>query len=296
VSRETHGQRPLQRLPVGLGWLTRDQPAGRYGTVPEVRLPLLNRPFRPDGSDVEPRSVPAFLSPEDVAWRRWLLGHQLSFCVWRLLSEQLTSIVRARRPRSEGIAGGVAMYHAYSVLLLYSGSCPPEVYLRTIRPAMAAADPAFSGRWARDYESIPLLLRTIRQIHPTRFTGDLLAAARANQLVHMAVGRRLVSEGPSLLRGSNREGQPVTDRERDIFDAFFRVRRVDTSRSVFIGQLLALAGQVTDDLAERPLVEPDATWGLPAGHTDVVVGFQRDADAILRDLRPLTLEGGSTGD
>jgi hypothetical protein len=215
-----------------------------------------------------------------------LLGHQLSCCIWRQLSEQLTSVVRNRRPSPERIADGVTSFNAYSVLLLYSGSVAPEIYLRTIRPAMAAANPAFSGRWARDYEAIPELLQTIRKIHSSTFTADLLAAARLNQLVHMAVGRRLVPEGPSLLRGSNRGDQPVADCERDIFDAFFRVRRMDTSRSAFTGQLLALAGQVTEDLAVRPLAEPDATWNLPAGHAEVVTGFQRDANAIMRDLRP----------
>jgi hypothetical protein len=184
------------------------------------------------------------------------------------------------------------MYDVCSVLLLYAGSCSPEVYLRTIRPAMAAADPAFSGRWARDYEAIPGLLRAIRRTRSAEVVAGLLAAARTNQVVHMAMGKRLVQDGPSLLRQSDRRGdQPVTDRERDLFDAFFLVKRADVPRSAFVAQVRALTSLVASDVAERPLHEPAATWDLPVVHADLITKLQRDAPTVLRALLLLPFEG-----
>lgn len=261
----------------------------------QVRLPPPRDPFRAESREANPTLVIGWTrapeDPDDLARYRWRIGHQLTFCVWRLLSERLATIAMEQRPVSETVAAGIALYDVCSMLLLYAGSCSPEVYLRTIRPEMADADPAFSGRWAREYEDIPGLLRVIRRTRPTAHVAGLLAAARTNQMVHMAVGKRLVPDGPSLLRQSSRKGEhPVTDRERDTFDAFFLVKRAAVSRSKFAAQIRALAGMVADDLAERPMIGPAATWDRPAGQADLVSGFQRDASKLLRDLLHLPLE------
>ncbi len=49
-------------------------------TLP-LPLPAIEWPNAPD-------------DPDDLARYRWWIGHQLTFCVWRLLSERLTSIAR----------------------------------------------------------------------------------------------------------------------------------------------------------------------------------------------------------
>jgi L-tyrosine peroxygenase len=263
----------------------------------QVRLPLPGDPFRPDGHDAG--LIPATgwtRAPDDsddLARYRWWLGHQLTFCVWRLLSERLAAVATDQRRCPETIADSIAMYDVYSVLLLYAGSCSPAVYRRTIRPDMADADAAFSGRWARDYEDIPVLLRAIRRTRPTALVDGLLAAARTNQVVHMAVGKRLVPQGSSLLRQSNRNNdQPVTDRERNLFDTFFLVKRASMARSTFSAQLRALAGLVAGDIAQRPLLDPAVIWDVPAGHADLIVRFQRDASTLLRDFLLLPLDEG----
>jgi hypothetical protein len=263
-------------------------PAGTH-----VCLPLPGDPFR--GHNGGP--MPAMGWPnapddrDDLALYRWWIGHQLTFCVWRLLSEQLISIAREQQTHPRALATSIALYDVCSVLLLYTGSCSPEVHLRTIRPAMAAADPAFSGRWARDYRAIPGLLRAIPRA-PKADAAGLLAAARTNQVVHMAVAKRLVPDGPSLLRQSDRrEDQPVTERERDLFDAFFLVKRADMSRSALLAQLRALTRLVASDVAERPLHKPAATWNLPTVDADLITKLQRDVNRVLRDFLFLPLKG-----
>lgn len=259
----------------------------------QLRIPQPHDPFRVHTKGPMPaigwRNAPD--DPDELARYRWWIGHHLAFCVWRLLSERLASIANDQQTQPPSVAASIAMYDVYSVLLLYAGSCSPEVYLRTIRPAMVAADPAFSGRWARDYEAIPGLLRTIRRTRPAELVAGLLAAARTNQVVHMAVGKRLVHDGPSLLRQSDRGAdQPVTDRERDLFDEFFLVKRVHVPRAAFVAQLRALTSLVASDVAQRPLYGSATTWDLPAVHAGLISKLQRTANAVLRDFLHLSLE------
>ncbi len=180
----------------------------------QLRIPQPHDPFRVHTKGPMPaigwRNAPD--DPDELARYRWWIGHHLAFCVWRLLSERLASIANDQQTQPPSVAASIAMYDVYSVLLLYAGSCSPEVYLRTIRPAMVAADPAFSGRWARDYEAIPGLLRTIRRTRPAELVAGLLAAARTNQVVHMAVGKRLVHDGPSLAAPKRPRRRPAGHR------------------------------------------------------------------------------------
>jgi hypothetical protein len=233
-------------------------------------------------ADASP-SAPSLADPDGIARYRWWLGHQATFCVWRLLSTSLTLLAEGEQPAVEIATAATRMYDVYSVLLLYAGSCSPEVYGRVIRPEMAHADSAFSGRWARDYEDIPRLLRAVRQAQPAALLSDLLTACEANRVVHVAVAKRLVSGGPSLLRLSGRDrNDENTDRERDVFDAFFLVERTEVCRQAFTAKLVGLYTLVLNDLAERPLDNSCTKPGLPRAHLDTVTGFQRNAGAILR--------------
>jgi hypothetical protein len=276
------------------------RPAAGIGIV---RLPMPHASFLPDGccahaclhsphTDPSP-SARSFADPDDIARYRWWLGHQATFCVWRLLSAALTVLAQATRPSAEAVAAAARMYDACSVLLLYAGSCSPEVYGRTIRSAMACADPAFSGRWARDYEDIPGLMQAVRRAQPAALLSDLLIACKVNYAVHVAVAKYLVPDGPSLLRLSGRDSNEVTDRERNVLDAFFLVERVEVCRQAFTATLVGLCTLVLIDLVERPLSDACLMPGTSGAGMDMVAGFQRDAGAILRrfltvapDLRP----------
>lgn len=269
--------------------------------LPAVVLPRPHNAFLPDDGVVPTKAVGLPQAPEeadDLARYRWWVGHQLAFCVWRMLSESLTSITRAERLPSSLVDAATVLYDAYSVLLLYTGSCSPEVYASTLRPAMAAAHPAFSGRWARDYEAIPPLMRVVRRTRPSAAVDRLIAAAHVSQFVHRAVGKRLIPNSPSLLRLHGHEPeQPVSDAERDLFDAFFLVTRNDMTRQAFDAGRNMLTVAVTTDLTERPLNEAAGTPDAPGPRATATIALRRDAVAILRQLQsPFTLIEGHSSD
>ncbi|TWP47253.1 L-tyrosine 3-hydroxylase [Lentzea tibetensis] len=184
--------------------------------LPVLCLPAATSPCRGCCDLREPVGPPP-ADPVARAVHRWVLGHHGAFLAWRFLADAL---------RRNDVRCAVLGYDTYSSMLEYSGSCTREVYEEAIRPLMTAAHPAFSGRWARDYEPIPALLRTARAALGRERAAPLTAASRRNLLAHQAVVRKLVPGGPSLLRGSGRDVHaPPTDHERDLFDEFFLVSR-----------------------------------------------------------------------
>ncbi|GAA0624188.1 hypothetical protein GCM10010174_49170 [Kutzneria viridogrisea] len=208
---------------------------------------------------------------------RWLLGHQAAFCVWRLLADLLRSALAQPDEAQPQVAVAAHLVDAYSVLLLYSGSCSTEIYHSTIRPEMIAAHPAFSGKWSRDYEPLPALIRASRSVLPAQAKG-LAASAKANQLVHMAIADKLVPQGQSLLRAASGSGPVVTSEvERDLFDQFFLVQRRPVSKEVLIGQLGERLDRIAADLMASPLPEP------PWRDTEPVMWLHRNSAGILAE-------------
>ena len=181
---------------------------------------------------------------------RWYLGHQVAFCVWVLLAGQLRAIASRPDAAGEAVPAAAGLLDAYSVLLLYSGSCGGEIYQTVIRPEMAAAHPAFSGTWAWDYQPIPALLRQLRGTAP----GSALAPhARANLAAHVAVGEHLVPGRKSLLREAGRRRGLVSAAEYDLFDRFFLVRRAPVTTADLLGQLSTRLAHLSTDLGAVPL-------------------------------------------
>lgn len=209
---------------------------------------------------------PAHASDNELAGYRWILGHHASFCAWRFCADALRRSLRGSGVDLDWLARAIAAYDAYSALLLYAGSCTRTTYLTWIRPPMMAADPAFSGRWQRDFEPLPPLLRQVRVRLSGPSADHLVRAARDNQLVHIAMARKLVPDGESLLQQSDRQvNAPVTDAERDLVDSFFLVRREPICHHSFQAQLSATVTAVLVDLAYRPLPALEvADIGLPA--------------------------------
>ncbi|MGI8307567.1 hypothetical protein [Saccharopolyspora hattusasensis] len=252
-----------------------------------LRLPYPDVGFASVDCDVHP---PPGWGPSPVgdecalARYRWWIGHQTTFCVWRVLADCLKELTRQRRPSSELIRGAALTYDVYSLLLLYAGSCSVDVYDRTIRPEMAAAESAFSGRWARDYDLVPALLREVRKQHPAHATAPLTAASKANLVVHMAVAHRLARGGESLLRMASQEADIVTDQRRDLYDAYFHVRRTEICRQGFAMQLLRLCMVVLDDLSSTPLVVPTDWAGARPAEIDAVARSVTDSSMNLWNL------------
>ncbi|WP_439659982.1 L-tyrosine 3-hydroxylase [Lentzea sp. HUAS TT2] len=189
--------------------------------------------------------------PVEHAVHRWFLGHQGAFLVWKFLSASLDRLIR--EPDSQLVRLAALGYDAYSVMLAYSGSCSREVYEDVIRPMMVTFDPAFSGRWARDYEPLPGLLRRARAALGPVAAEPLSIASKANLVAHMEVMRRLVPSGPSLLREAGRTSVPTSDAERDRFDEFFLVSRENVCVSRYHTHRAAILSAIGHDLAKRPL-------------------------------------------
>lgn len=185
--------------------------------------------------------VTAPTAPVARALHRWFLGHHGAFLAWRFLADAL---------EKSDVDGATVAYDAYSVMLEYAGSCDRDVYDSVIRPRMRAVDPAFSGRWARDYERVPALLRRART---TPGAAPLNAASKRNLRVHMDVGRRLVPGGVSLLRASGHTRVTTTPRQRDLFDEFFLVRRERCCEGAYHAQVRRVFLGIIDDLDRHPV-------------------------------------------
>ncbi|MGW4214219.1 L-tyrosine 3-hydroxylase [Lentzea sp. NPDC004789] len=227
--------------------------------LPVLRLPMPGAELIPCGTGCY--QIPVVINtpedPVDRAVHRWFLGHHGAFLVWRFLSASLDRLIR--EPDSQLVRLAALGYDAYSVMLAYSGSCSREVYEDVIRPMMMAFDPAFSGRWARDYEPLPGLLRRARTALGPVAAAPLSSASKANLLAHMEVMRRLVPGGNSLLRESGRTHVPTTDAERDRFDEFFLVSRENVCVSRYRAHSSAVLSAIGHDLARHPLRPEYAT-------------------------------------
>ncbi|MDT7782527.1 MAG: L-tyrosine peroxygenase [Pseudonocardiales bacterium] len=221
--------------------------------LPVLRMPMPDSELIPcaNGCYQIPIDIGTPEDPVDRAVHRWFLGHHGAFLVWRFLSASLDRLIR--EPDSQLVRLTALGYDAYSVMLAYSGSCSREVYEDVIRPMMMAFDPAFSGRWARDYEQLPGLLRRARTALGPVAAAPVSTASKANLLAHMEVMRRLVPGGNSLLRESGRTRVPTTDAERARFDEFFLVSRENVCVSRYRAHRAAVLSAIGHDLAKHPL-------------------------------------------
>ena len=227
-------------------------------------------PHRGGALPLAPSAEPPPGSAAAHARHRWYLGHQAAFCVWVLLAGQLRAIASRPDAAGEAVPAAAGLLDAYSVLLLYSGSCGSEIYQNVLRPEMAAAHHAFSGTWARDYRPIPGLLRQLRATVPGR---ALAPHARANLEAHIAVGEHLVPGRESLLRAAGRRrGEGVSAAEHDLFDEFFLVWRAPVTTADLAAQL---STRLTDVAADIVAVT------LPLIGTPAVQRLGRDAAEIL---------------
>jgi hypothetical protein len=187
-------------------------------------------------------------SAQGLAQYRWLLGHHVAFGVWALLASTLEEA--DRRPLRT-VERSASLFDAYSAALRYAGSCTPATYATAIRPVMAAADPAFSGRWASGFSRVDELLARL----PEALSRDprLVTARRRNASTHQDVGRRILPAQPTLLQANGQADAPVTAAQRECFDRTFRTERADVCRTTVCDQLIHRLEAVDDDLVSAPL-------------------------------------------
>lgn len=190
--------------------------------------------------------------PETLAWFRWINGHQVCFLLWRLLAD-LDDLADGPIPADRAPAAQ-AWIDAYSAMLIYTGSCSPEVYAATVRPTMQRQHPAFSGGWAPDFAPVRHLLRG--RLGRFATLPGVAGAVADNQRVHSAVADWLVHGGPSLLRQSN-VGRVDLDLSRMLYDAYFVTVRLPTTGWEASDQLLRRSAAVVTDLDTNGLYPAD---------------------------------------
>jgi hypothetical protein len=191
--------------------------------------------------------------PDELFWFRWITGHQVCFVVWRLIAGLLDDLSQGRRTAAE-VVGPISRYvDGYSAMLLYTGSCPPDLYGVLIRPSMRLRHRAFSGAWAPDYWPIRDLFR--RKQLPNMSgadTGELVDAIKLLHLVHNGVAARLVTNGKSLLREAAVRG-PRTRQAGMIYDTYFATLRAPATRPEVVAQLLRRLVAIAQDVAANGL-------------------------------------------
>jgi hypothetical protein len=202
--------------------------------------------------------------PEELFWFRWITGHQVCFVVWRLIARLLDDVNHGRRSPDQALEPVCRFVDGYSAMLLYTGSCPRDVYGVLIRPSMRLRHRAFSGSWAPDYWPIRELFRGRRPaVMWSADTGDLADAVTLQNLVHEGVAAKLVTDGKSLLRAASVRG-PHRRMAGMIFDTYFMTLRAPVLRHDVVAQLLRRLVAIAQDIAANGLYAEDDCDERPA--------------------------------
>ncbi|OZV83625.1 hypothetical protein CA850_02850 [Micromonospora echinospora] len=251
-----YGLEPLTMPPVGRA---RVLGAAACPDVPRcdvdrvsVELRLLDGGVRAAGRF----DLPTAPTYEQLFWFRWITGHQVTFALWRLMGALLAEHPADGAPPGREVLDRLETYtHAYGAMLIYSGSCPRDLYSTLIRPAMVLQHRGFSGTWAPDFAQVRSLLRgRSRGWLGEEGAARLRAAVEAHCAIHDDVAARLVPNGRSLLQNSIAE-TPVRPSERTsvLYDNFFMTLRAPVADGIVAVQLLRRLRAVALDLAANGL-------------------------------------------
>jgi hypothetical protein len=201
---------------------------------------------------------------DELFWFRWITGHQVCFVVWRLIAQLLDDVNHGWRSPYEALEPMCRYVDGYSAMLLYTGSCPRNIYTVLIRPSMRLRHPAFSGSWAPDYWPIRELFRSRRpSVMWNADTGELLEAIALLHTVHDGVAAKLVTDGKSLLRAASVR-LPNNGMAGMIYDTYFMTLRDPVRRHDVVAQLLRRLVAIAQDIAVNGLYAKDDSDERPA--------------------------------
>jgi L-tyrosine peroxygenase len=250
-----YGLEPLVLPPAGAPDAVEDDTAGIASV--DAYAEIFGRLRKLAERDVPTPDVGPCDAPDELFWFRWITGHQVCFVVWRLIGQLLEDVKQGRRAPEE-ILGPVCRYmDTYSAMLLYTGSCPRDIYSVLIRPSMRLRHRAFSGSWAPDYWPIRDLFRRPRLSSIwTADADELLDALALLHLVHDGVGARLVTDRKSLLREAAVRG-PNHRLAGMIYDSYFMTLRAPVPRHEVVAQLLRRLVAIAQDIVANGLDAPD---------------------------------------
>jgi hypothetical protein len=203
---------------------------------------------------------------ERLFWFRWIVGHHVSFIIWRLIADALARLAAGDGDR-ERLSEAVPQYvRCYGGMLLYTGSCDRVTYRDVIRPSMYRQHSMFSGTWAPDYAPVRSLFRGRNQppvtgVHARQLAGEVRLVGD----LHNGVAAKLVAGGRSLLQDSVVRRNTVQPRNWGaVFDCYFLTLRAPVSHTEIVVQLLRRQKAVLLDLVTNGLYPVDVTHDLPA--------------------------------
>ncbi|GGT29160.1 hypothetical protein [Streptomyces purpureus] len=309
--------RTVSELPAPDGWDFGDFP---YGLEP-LTLPEPPVPGTDDGvPDVLPggaavaaaqpacaRTGPGPASAElahQLYWFRWITGHQVTFAVWQLLAHALHQ-ARSRPDPADSLTAMAELTRSYTAMLLYTSSCPKDVYAAVIRPSMYLQHRGFSGTWAPDFAPVRGLLRGKKFAWNDTPEGQALGReVRMYHAVHSGVAAKLVPDGRSLLQETaahpSRPQHPGM--QALVYDNYFLTLRGPVTTADLVDQLRRRLRAVRLDVAANglyPGLTPEEDAELPEElRTDDVRTCEREFHGILRrtdvsaaGLTPRLLDG-----
>ncbi|MFF4935013.1 hypothetical protein ACFY2H_40095 [Streptomyces griseofuscus] len=226
---------------------------------------------------------------DDVFWFRWITGHQVTFLLWHLMARALRSSSPTQEEPDEAFVTALTcLVEGCNTMLLYTGSCSPEAYGRSIRPAMYRQHHGFSGAWAPDYAPV----RRLFGGRPPQWVAaaeakQLRDALRVNHAVHGAVAARLAPGSESLLQ---RFAPTMRAQERSVygvlFDHFFLTTRRHVSDEELSDQLARRLRAVLFDVA-RNRFHPLRAAAIPAEFGVAVRECEQRFHSIVARLMPL---------
>ncbi|GIJ29222.1 hypothetical protein Vqi01_43840 [Micromonospora qiuiae] len=209
------------------------------------------------------RTTPA--GPDDLEklfWFRWIVGHHISFVLWRLLAGALVRLAEGD-PDNRTLTATVTEYvRAYSAMLIYTGSSTQAIYNEAIRPSMYRLHNTFSGTWSADYPAVRALFRGRRAPRGvTAGAAELLREVRLSHQIHLGVASKLVVDGRSLLQ--HLVDNPAANQPRmwaSIFDCYFLTVREPVTGHQVLAQLLRRCKAVAMDLETNGLYPAGARY------------------------------------
>jgi hypothetical protein len=213
-----------------------------------------------DGGTPDPPDTRTEPTDDQMFWFRWITGHQITFLIWHLMGEILRRNADREAPDRASLARLETYAYGYCAMLLYTGSCPVDLYQSLIRPRMYLQHRSFSGTWASDFVPVRGLFRgrgVARGDAPE--AAGLTRALDVHRTIHDGIAARLVPEGQSLLQQTMKETvvRP-SERTAILYDNFFMTLRAPVDGDGITSQLLRRLDAVASDVATRGL--------YPLGH------------------------------